>query len=78
MSTDSNDAGFLIEHPLIVRLFNELERDATNNAVYAAHNDHEARQAFCAEVRAIRALRTKLKALANQGKAKPARRGAVA
>jgi hypothetical protein len=78
MSTDSGDASFLIEHPLFVRLLDELEKDATNAAIYASYDDHEARQAHCAEARAIRALRTKLKALAEQGSAKPVRRGAVA
>lgn len=78
MNTDSGDARFLIEHPLMNRLLDEMERNATDSAIHAKYEDHEARQAFCAEARAVRALRSKLKALAEKGIAKPTRRGVVA
>lgn len=74
---DANDARFLIEHPLIQNILNELEKAATDSAVYAPITDHEARQAHIAEVRAIRALRSKLKAL-SESTAKSTRKVSVA
>ncbi|MGN8023004.1 hypothetical protein ACTJJ7_20055 [Phyllobacterium sp. 22229] len=74
---DVNDALFLLEHPLIQRILGELEKSATDSAVYAPITDHETRQAHIAEVRAIRALRTKLKAL-SESTATSARKVSVA
>ncbi|SDP08697.1 hypothetical protein [Phyllobacterium sp. OV277] len=74
---DVNDALFLLEHPLIVRTLEELEQNAVNHAIAAPYNDHEKRQAFLADARSIRALRSKLKAL-SESTAKPARKGSVA
>ena len=75
---DSNDARFLLEHPLIIRTLEELEQSAVNQAVNAPYNDHEKRQACLADVRALRALRSKLKALVSEGTAKSTRKGSVA
>lgn len=74
---DANDARWLLEHPLLVRTLDELEQGAVNQAVNAPYNDHEKRQAYLADARSIRALRSKLKALA-ESKATPARKGSVA
>ena len=53
---------------LAIRLFHdlmgEMEQSAVNSAVNAKYNDHEARQAYLAEVRAIRSLRSKIETLA--------------
>ncbi|MBZ3693242.1 hypothetical protein [Phyllobacterium calauticae] len=74
---DANDARWLLEHPLLVRTLDELEQSAINQAVNAPYDDHEKRQASCADIRSIRALRSKLTVLA-ESTAKPARRGSVA
>jgi anti-sigma factor RsiW len=74
---DANDVRFLLEHPLIVRTLDEMEQSSVNLAVTAPITDHEARQAHIAEVRAIRALRSKLKAL-SESTAKSNRKVSVA
>ncbi len=56
--------------PLFGELMDELERDAVNAAVNANYEDHEARQAYLAEVRAIRNLRSKLAVFSQEDQAK--------
>jgi len=53
--------------PLFNELFDELETTEVNMAVNAQVNDHEARQGHLAAVRAIRNLRSRIGALANEG-----------
>jgi hypothetical protein len=56
----------LLDSQLVMLLMDELDAAAVNGCVFAKNTDHEARAAFAAEVRAIRSLRGKLKALAGQ------------
>lgn len=71
-----NAARTLLDSQLVTLLMDELETVAVNGCVHAAITDHDARAAFAAEVRAIRNLRGKLRALVAQanseGKAAPA------
>lgn len=53
--------------PLFNELMNELEAAEVNKAVAARYDDHEARQANMAAIRAIRDLRSRIGALANEG-----------
>ena len=53
--------------PLFNELWDELETTEVNMAVNASVNDHEARQGHLAAVRAIRNLRSRIGALANEG-----------
>jgi hypothetical protein len=53
--------------PLFNELMDELETTEVNMAVNAHVNDHEARQGHLAAVRAIRNLRSRIGALANEG-----------
>ena len=53
--------------PLFNELFDELETTEVNMAVNAQVHDHEARQGHLAAVRAIRNLRSRIGALANEG-----------
>jgi hypothetical protein len=50
--------------PLFDEMLNELETTAINQAVFAKYDDHEARQAHLAQVRAIRDLRSSIEILA--------------
>lgn len=56
----------LLDSQLVTLLMDELEAVAVNGCVHAPITDHDARAAFAAEVRAIRNLRGKLKALVAQ------------
>ena len=60
--------------PLFNELFDELETTEVNMAVNAQVNDHEARQGHLAAVRAIRNLRSRIGALANEGQANSGRK----
>lgn len=51
----------LFAEPLVHEILDGLEESAVNAGVYAPTEDNNARQAAMAEVRAIRALRSKLK-----------------
>ena len=53
----------LFADPLVHEILGKMEEGAVNTGVYAESTDHDARQAAMAEVRAIRALRSKLKHL---------------
>lgn len=58
----------LIDDELFIALMNEFEASAFDAAVYAKPADHEARQAACAEAKAIRDLRGKLAAIVREAK----------
>jgi hypothetical protein len=66
----------LMDDELFIALMNEFEASAFDAAVYAKPADHEARQAACAEAKAIRDLRGKLAAIVRE--AKPDRKAAPA
>lgn len=59
-----NAARTLLDSQLVTLLLDELEAVAVNGCVHAAITDHDARAAFAAEIRAIRAFRGKLRFLA--------------
>lgn len=58
----------LMDDELFIALMNEFEAAAFDAAVYARPSDHEARQAACAEAKAIRDLRGKLAAIVREAK----------
>lgn len=51
----------LRDHPVLNRIFDDLEEAAFSQAVTAKINDDETRRNFMAEVRAIRSVRQKLR-----------------
>jgi len=53
--------------PLFNELMDELEAVEMNSAVAAPYDNHEARQGHLAAVRAIRNLRARIGAIANEG-----------
>ncbi len=53
--------------PLFNELMDELEALEVNRAVNAPYDNHEARQGCMAAVRAIRNLRSRIGAIANEG-----------
>jgi hypothetical protein len=57
-----------------IQLFNELmdglEQAAVNQAVNARYDDHEARQAHLAQVRAIRDLRSQITVISQEDQVK--------
>ena len=69
--TDPSDraraAQAILSIPLFGDLMDELEAGAVNAAVGAPFDDHESRQGQIAFVRAIRNLRSRIGALANEG-----------
>lgn len=60
--------------PLFDELMSELEAASVNAAVHAHYNDHEARQAHLAQVRAIRELRSRIEVLATEDQSKGRRK----
>jgi hypothetical protein len=67
MNERTSAAQAILAIPLFSTLMDELEATQINAAVGAAYNDHEARQGHMASVRAIRNLRARLNAIANEG-----------
>jgi hypothetical protein len=53
----------VLEIPFFSQLWDELEQAAINACIYAKNTDHEARQAFAAEARAVRTVRSRLESL---------------
>jgi len=66
----ANAARGILAVPLFDELMDGLEQDAMNSAVHANYEDHQARQAHMAEVRAIRNLRSKLAVISQEDQAK--------
>ena len=66
----------LFHDPVFIEIMDGLEADALNMGVYAKATDNDARAAAMAEVRAIRALRSKLNAII--GEANRAPKGGIA
>ena len=73
----NGEAERLVEHPIINEIFDELERDAMEMSIQSKASDDETRRTMMNEIRAIRALRQKLKSLA-KGKIKMSTKGSVA
>lgn len=68
----------ILSIPLFNDLMNELEQAAINSCLNAKYDDHEARQAFAAEARAVRRLRNRIEAISQEGQADPKRKQAPA
>lgn len=52
---------YLVDHPDLSKIFDDVERAAVEAAVSAPLNDDETRRNLMAEVRAIRSVRRKLR-----------------
>lgn len=59
--SDRGEAERLADHPLLNKIFDELERDAMENGVYAKSDDDVKRREAMHQVRAIRDVREELK-----------------
>lgn len=55
----------VLEIPFFVQLWDELEQAAVNACIFAKPTDHEARQAYAAEARAIKQVRQRLESIAH-------------
>lgn len=56
-------ARMLIHDKLFNELMDGLEAEAVNGCIYAPATDHDARQAYAAQARAIKDLRSKLRSI---------------
>lgn len=65
----ADEAKEILAIPLFKTLMDELEATAVNQIVFAKYDDHEARQAFAADVRAVRNLRSTVEAISQEGQA---------
>lgn len=70
----SAHAAMLLEDKMLTDVLARIEADAVDRMVYAQATDDETRAACATQVRALRALRAQLKAIADDGKAKPPHR----
>lgn len=69
--TDRADAARgILAVPFFDDLMDGMEKDAVNAAVSAKYDDHEARQAHLAQVRAIRDLRSTLAVISQEDQAR--------
>ena len=66
--TRAEAARDILSIPLYSELMDELEQAAVNAAVYAEYDDHEARQAHLAQVKAIRDLRSRVEVISREDK----------
>lgn len=64
--TRAEAARDILSIPLYSELMDELEKAAVNAAVYAEYDDHEARQAHLAQVKAIRDLRSRVEVISRE------------
>ena len=64
MSDRMGAAEYLLNDPLLKDIFDQLETDALESAIWAKQDDDEKRHRFLLEVQAIRNVREKLAALA--------------
>ena len=65
----ADDAKAIIANPLYDALMRDLEATAVNQLVAAKYDDHEARQAYAADIRAVRNLRSTVEAISQEGQA---------
>lgn len=64
----------VLDIPFFHQLWDELEQAAINGCIFAKHDDHETRQAYAAEARAIKRVRDRLESIAKDGQSGPSRR----
>lgn len=64
--TRAEAARDILSIPLYSELMDELEQAAVDAAVYAEYDDHEARQAHLAQVKAIRDLRSRVEVISRE------------
>lgn len=62
-------ARMILEHPIVMEIFNHMESQALDGAVNAKITDIETPAAFLAEVRAIRKFRSDLEFIILNGEA---------
>lgn len=62
-------ARMILDHEIVGEIFDDMEREAMNNAVTAKITDHETAAAWLGEVRAIRKFRDNLRFLISMGEA---------
>ena len=62
-------ARMILDHPVVMEIFNDMEAEALNAAVNAKITDEETPAAFLAEVRAIRKFRSNLNFIVTNGEA---------
>lgn len=67
----------VLEHPILMELFSELEQSAINATLNAKSTDHEARLAHAIEAKTIRNLLSRIRSLA-EDKPEPVSRRAPA
>lgn len=67
MTERARAAQAILAIPLFDELMDELEAAEINAAAYAEYADHEKRQGHMAALRAIRNLRSRIGAIANEG-----------
>lgn len=65
----ADDAKTLLAIPLFDQLLTELEATAVNQIVASRYDDHEARQAYAADIKAARNLRSRVEAISKEGQA---------
>lgn len=64
----------ILEFPLLMDLFNEMEQAAINACLYAKLTDDDARLAHAVEARTIRNLLSRIRSIAEDGQPGTARR----
>jgi hypothetical protein len=55
----------ILEFPLLMEIFHDIEQTAINATLYAKSEDHEARLAHATEAKAIRNLLSRLRSIAD-------------
>lgn len=63
----ADDAKTILAIPLFESLLQELEAAAVNQIVAAKYDDHQARQALAADIKAVRNLRSRVEAISQEG-----------
>lgn len=63
----ADDAKTILAIPLFEQIISELEATAVNQIVAAKYDDHEARQAYAADIKAVRNLRSTVVAISQEG-----------
>lgn len=63
----ADEAKAILAIPLFEQVISELEASAVNQIVAARYDDHEARQACAADIKAVRNLRSTVEAISQEG-----------
>lgn len=63
-----------LDFPFVQQLFDEIEQAAISACINAKNTDHEGRQGYAAEARAIRRVRQRLEAISKEGQSTASRR----